>query len=93
MATVTHQRHAGGRPRTRKHSPLFRLVEAMAERRGLTLDQVAEAAGVSVNTLYRINDPRVSKLSAIAAALGEPVGRMAKKAAACAASESREVSR
>ena len=82
MATVTHQRHAGGRPRTREHSPLFRLVEAMAERRGLTLDQVAEAAGLSVATVYKMRDPRVSTLKGLAVALRVPLGTLAAKVAA-----------
>jgi transcriptional regulator with XRE-family HTH domain len=77
MSTGT--RHAGGRPRTRNHSPLFQFVESMADRRGLTLDQVADAAGVSVATVYKMRDPRVSTLKGLSAALRIPIAKLAEK--------------
>lgn len=75
MATVS-ERHPGGRPRVRPASPLFERIEAMAKRRGLRLDQLAERAGVCVATLYNIGDPKVSTAKALADALGVTIDRL-----------------
>lgn len=69
MATVS-ERHAGGRPRTRQASKLFIRIQKIADTRGMHLDELAERAGIAVATLYQINDPKVSTMLAISAALG-----------------------
>lgn len=74
MATKT-ERHAGGRPRTRQRSAFGQKIEQLADRRGLHLDELAEAAGIRGPTLYRIltgeiASPRLSTVQALAAALG-----------------------
>lgn len=76
MATVSGERHAGGRPRTRQPSELFLKVEKLARRRGLHLDELASKAGISTPTLYQLRDPRVSTAKAIAEALGITVDRL-----------------
>lgn len=75
MASVS-DRHAGGRPRTREPSELYVRVESLAKRRGLRLDDLAAAAGIGRSTLYRLHDPRVSTVQAIAGALGITVDRL-----------------
>ena len=67
-------RHAGGRPVVRERSALGRQIERLAKRRNLTLDVLAEQAGVSLPTVYRlmsgdIASPRWATLAALAAAL------------------------
>jgi len=74
-ATTIEPRGPGGRPRNWEPTPVGKRIEAMAARRGLRLQDVAEKAGISVACIYgivsgRTNDPRVSVAQAIAAALG-----------------------
>jgi transcriptional regulator with XRE-family HTH domain len=59
MATVDTQRHAGGRPRQLKRSPMGKRIEHWALKRGLHLDQVAKQAGISFPTLNRILTGRI----------------------------------
>jgi len=81
MATVS-ERHAGGRPRTVRRCELGQRIERLAAARGLHLDQVAEAAGISTPGLYRIltgeiNSPRLATVKALAAALGVKLEKLA----------------
>ena len=66
----------GGRPRVRPKTALLTLVERLAARRGLTIDDVASRAGVSRTTVYQLDDPRLSTAAAIADALGVKVDRL-----------------
>ncbi len=75
MATAS-ERHPGGRPRVNEPSDLYVRVEALAKRRGLHLDDLAAAAGIGRSTLYRLHDPRVSTVQAIASALGITIDRL-----------------
>jgi transcriptional regulator with XRE-family HTH domain len=75
------ERNAGGRPRHLERNELGRRIERLAARRHKHLDEIAEASGVSLETIYRIStgritDPRVSTLSALAEALGVPVTKL-----------------
>lgn len=81
MATVTHQRHKGGRPRTAERSPVFHLIDGLRARRGLTILEVAGAAGICRDTIYTLRDPRVSTVRKLAAALGMPVSKLAASVA------------
>jgi transcriptional regulator with XRE-family HTH domain len=61
-------------------------IVAEANRLGLAIDEVAEAAGVSRPTLYRIlsgriGSPRLQTVLAIAAALRTPASRLIGKGA------------
>jgi transcriptional regulator with XRE-family HTH domain len=76
MQVAGQTRHAGGRPRTRQPSDLYVRVELLAKRRGLRLEDLAEAAGVGLSTLYRLHDPRVSTVKAIADTLGVTIDRL-----------------
>jgi|APGre2960657373_1045057.scaffolds.fasta_scaffold277375_1 transcriptional regulator with XRE-family HTH domain len=85
MATADNakdrERRAGGRPRHLERNELGRRIERLAARRHKHLDEIAEASGVSLETIYRIStgrisDPRVSTLSALAEALGVPVSKL-----------------
>jgi len=76
MATGTGGRNVGGRPRVRPKTALLTLVERLAARRGLTIDDVASRAGVSRTTVYQLDDPRLSTAAAIADALGVKVDRL-----------------
>ena len=74
MATVS-ERHPGGSPRSLKRCPLGERIEHFAQRNGMHLDQVAEAAGISFPTLNRIctgriKSPKWDTMQAIATALG-----------------------
>jgi transcriptional regulator with XRE-family HTH domain len=71
-------RHPGGRPRTREASALFLRVEAMAKRRGIHLDELAERAGLSRTVFYTLKDPKVSTARAIADALGITLDRLTR---------------
>ena len=71
-------RHPGGRPRTREPSALFLRVAAMAKRRGIHLDELAERAGLSRTVFYTLKDPKVSTARAIADALGITLDRLTR---------------
>ena len=79
MRRVKEDRHPGGRPRTREPSALFLRIEEMAKRRGMRLDDVADAAGVSVACIYQLNDPKVSTAKALADALGVTIDRLVRR--------------
>jgi transcriptional regulator with XRE-family HTH domain len=79
MRRVKEDRHPGGRPRTREPSALFLRIEEMAKRRGMRLDDVADAAGVSVACIYKVNDPKVSTAKALADALGVTIDRLVRR--------------
>lgn len=83
MATAP-ERHPGGRPRTREPSALFLRVEAMAKRRGIHLDELAERAGLSRTVFYTLKDPKVSTAKAIADALGVTIDRLTREESAAA---------
>lgn len=74
-------RHPGGRPRTLPYSELGEKIVRLAARRGIHLDEVAEAAGISYPTLSRIlsgriASPRLQTVVAIADALGVSADRL-----------------
>jgi len=71
-------RHPGGRPRTRERSTLFIRVDSLARRRGITIGQLADLAGISPAALYDIKDPKVSTARAIADALGITLDRLTR---------------
>lgn len=80
MATVS-DKHAGGRPQTSARITLGKRIEAMAARRGWTIEQLAAAGGLSPSTVYRVTtgetpDPKVSTVQAIADALGITIDRL-----------------
>ncbi len=72
----------GGRPRTwEEPTDTGRQIMALAARKDLRLQDVAERAGVSVATIYsivsgRTADPRVSVAQAIAATLGVKLDKL-----------------
>ncbi len=81
MATVSG-RHAGGPPRTLKRCELGQLIERLAAAKGMHLDEVAEAAGISFPTLHRIctgriKSPKLETVKGIATALGVKLDRLA----------------
>lgn len=83
MATVSEKRHAGGKPRQLDRCPLGQRIERLAGARGLHLDQVASAAGITFPTLHRIctgriKSPKLETIKAIAAALRVRLDRLAK---------------
>lgn len=70
-----------GRPRHLQRTALGVRIESLANRRGMGMHQLAEAAEVSGPTLYNIctgrsAEPKLSTLQAIAGALGVPVSRL-----------------
>jgi transcriptional regulator with XRE-family HTH domain len=74
-------RHPGGRPRTLPYSELGERIAALADRRGIHLDEVATNAGISYPTLSRILtgkilSPRMVTIVAIADALGAKPERL-----------------
>ena len=71
-------RHPGGRPRTREPSALFLRVEALARQRGMHIDDLAAAAGITRQGIYQLKDPRVSTARAIADALGVTLDRLTR---------------
>lgn len=80
MATVS-DRHPGGRPRTLKRCPLGLKIEQLAAARGMHLDEVAEAAGITFPALHcictgRTKSPKFETIKAIAAALGVKVDKL-----------------
>lgn len=81
MATAS-ERHPGGRPRSIRRCPLGVKIEQLAEESGLHIDEVADAAGISKATLYRIltgtiESPRLSTVKALATALGVKLEKLA----------------
>lgn len=84
MATGS-DRHAGGRPRTWEPCDLGKRIERIAARKRMSLEALAAASGVGLNTLYRViggqtPDPRVSTVSALADALGVTIDRLMQRA-------------
>ncbi|NDC64369.1 MAG: XRE family transcriptional regulator [Planctomycetia bacterium] len=74
-------RAPGGRPRKWAPTPAGAAIERAAARRGMGLQDVANAAGITLQSLYAIvsgktADPRLSVAQAIAAALGTRVDRL-----------------
>lgn len=81
MATAA-TRHPGGRPRTRQRCQLGKTIERLARVRGLHLDEVANAAGITFPTLHRIctgeiTSPRLATVKALASALGVKLEQLA----------------
>lgn len=81
MATVS-ERHAGGRPRKLKRCPLGQTIEKLAASKGMHLDEVADAAGITFPALHRIctgkiKSPKLETVKAIATALGVKIDRLA----------------
>lgn len=71
----------GGRPRENELTPFGLHVVDLAKRRGMTVRDLADAAGLSHPTVYRIlsgvtPDPRASTLLALANALGTTMQRL-----------------
>lgn len=82
MATVSEKRHAGGRPRKLKRSPLGQAIERLAAAKGMHMDELAEKAGISFVTLHlictgRTKSPKLDTVKAIATALGVKIDRLA----------------
>lgn len=80
MQVSGQTRHPGGRPRLNPPSALFVRIEAMAKRRGMHLDELAERAGVTRQCIYQLNDPKVSTAKALADALGVTIDRLMRTA-------------
>ena len=78
MATVTRGRSTNGRPRTTERSPAFYLVDELAQKRGLSLATLSEAAALDRSTLYTLRDPRLSTIRKISAALGMKTSKLAE---------------
>lgn len=81
MATVSGERHAGGRPREIRRCRLGTKIEQLASARGLHIDEVASTAGIARATLYRIltggiASPRLATVQAIASALGVKLDKL-----------------
>jgi transcriptional regulator with XRE-family HTH domain len=81
MASVS-ERHPGGRPRTVRRCELGQRIEKLAAAKGLHIDEVARAAGISTPGLYRIltgeiSSPRLSTVKALASALGVKLEKLA----------------
>ena len=81
MATVT-ERHAGGRPRKVRRCQLGQKIERLAAAKGMHIDEVAEAAGISTPGLYLIltgatRSPRLATIKALAEALGVKLEKLA----------------
>lgn len=75
------ERHPGGRPRKLERCPLGHAIDSLAAERGLHLDQVAKASGITFPALHRIctgrtKSPKLNTIMAIAAALGITVDRL-----------------
>lgn len=82
MAAIRQTRHAGGRTRTLRRCPLGQRIERLAETRGLHLDEVAAAAGITYPTLHRIctgtiKSPKLETVKSIAEVLGVKIDRLA----------------
>lgn len=82
MAATKPTRHAGGRARTLARCLLGQRIEKLAETRGLHLDQVAAAAGITHPTLHRIctgkiKSPKLETVKSIAEVLGVKLDRLA----------------
>lgn len=73
-------RHPGGRPRILKRCPLGERIEALAVKRGLHIDEIAESAGITIPTIHRIvtgkSDPKISTIAALARTLKVPVDKL-----------------
>lgn len=74
MATASHKRHAGGRPRVLKRCLIGQRIEQWAAKRGLHIDQVADRSGITVPTLNRIltgriKSPKIGTVLALASTL------------------------
>lgn len=98
MSTVSGERHAGGRPRTWEPCELGKRIERIAARRRMSLEALAAASGVGLNTLYRViggqtPDPRVSTIVALANALNVPVDKLVTQTAATSRATSRSARR
>lgn len=82
MATVSHDRHPGGRPRTIRRCPLGVKIERFAAAAGMHMDEVAKEAGITTAGLYqiltgKIQSPRLSTIKKLAAALGVKLEKLA----------------
>jgi transcriptional regulator with XRE-family HTH domain len=82
MAAMRQTRHAGGRARTLRRCPLGQRIEQLAATRGLHLDEVAAAAGITHPTLHRIctgkiKSPKLETVKSIADVLGVKLDRLA----------------
>lgn len=70
-----------GRPREWTPTPLGARIEAVAAKRGMSIDELSTAAGIDKVSLYRVlsgktPDPRLSTVLAIATALRTPISRL-----------------
>ena len=82
MATAS-ERHPGGSPHSLKRCPLGIRIERLAAARGLHLDEVADAAGITFPTLHRIctgriKSPKLETVKAIATALDVKLDKLAE---------------
>lgn len=74
--------HGGpGRPRTLHRNDIGRRIDELAERRRLSLYDLAKLSGISAPTIHRLAtirkpDPKVSTLVALAEALGVTVDEL-----------------
>lgn len=83
MATTARPkpRGPGGRPRRWEPTPLGSRIESLAARRGLSIQELAQKAGVSSASIYdvmrgRVASPSVAIAFAISDALGVKVDRL-----------------
>lgn len=74
MATVSHTRHGGGRPREKKLCPFGQRLDALLVRRGMTRNDLARTTGINGVTIWRwmvgLTEPTLSGANRLARAAG-----------------------
>jgi len=80
MATVSHDRHPGGRPRQVKLCPWGERVESLAAKKGWARRDLAERAGITTVSLWALlvgkSKPKFETICRLADALGVPVTKL-----------------
>lgn len=78
MATANPQRHAGGRPRSRALCAEGLIIEAAANERGMTRQDIADQTGITYVSVMRIlvgdAQPSLGTAKKMAQAVGLQVG-------------------
>jgi transcriptional regulator with XRE-family HTH domain len=79
MATAS-DRHAGGRPRTRKVSRWGQAVESLAARKGMTRRELADRVGIKPPSLWALlvgkSKPKFETVCRLADVLGVSVQKL-----------------
>jgi transcriptional regulator with XRE-family HTH domain len=79
MATAS-DRHAGGRPRTRKVCRWGQAVESLAARRGMSRRELADRVGIKPPSLWALlvgkSKPKFATVCRLADVLGVPVQKL-----------------